>query len=329
MLKRMTLLACLLCLLTAAPALAEEKVDLEAKFQPGTYWMSNFSNIGQTIDMGGQTMKQTINMLMVMKMDVSEADAEGNRIAKLTYERIVQNMDMMGGQMKMSFDSDKPDNNSPLAMAMAPLTKATFTMTIDKDNKVAKVEGFKELLADMQKNNPQAANMLKQMEDSFSGDQLKQMVAQGTQGLPEKPVAVEDNWQQKTEMPMPQIGEIELNVDYVLEDVIEKSGRKLAEISFKGDGELKEADQENQEPMQFSKMKIDQEGRIFFDIEKGRAVRSELNQKMTMAAKAVGNNQGPAMNMTQDMRSVILHSESRMPEAEKKYLTSGKLPEMK
>ncbi len=324
MLKRMTLLV---CLLIAAPALAQDTVDLKPKFQPGTHWLTNFSNIQQTIKMGDQTMEQTINMMMVMKMDISEADAEGNRTAKLTYERIVQNMDMMGGQMKMSFDSDKPDNNSPLAMAMKPLTGAVFTMTIDKNHKITEVKGFEELVADMQKKNPQAANMLKQMEDSFSGDQLKQMIGQSAQGMPEKPVAVEESWQQKIEMPMPQIGEMELNIDYVLEDIVEKEGRKLAEITFKGKGDLKDIEKNANMPMAFSKMKIDQEGRMFFDVEKGQATRTELNQTMQMVAKAVGGNQGPAMNMAQKMQAVTLQSEKRTTDVEKKYLTTGKLPE--
>ncbi|MBS3820794.1 MAG: hypothetical protein GVY16_08835 [Planctomycetes bacterium] len=324
MLKRLALLT---CLLTTA-AFAAEKVSLKQQFQPGTYWITNLSKTDQTMNMGPQAMKQAVTQMMVMKLDVGNADAQGNRKAALSYERIVQNMDMMNGQMTMNFDSDKPDNSSPLAAAMKPLSQATFTMTIDKDDNVTDVTGFSELLGEMQKTNPQAAQMLGQMKDAFGDEQIKQMISQGTQGLPAKQVTVGETWQQKIDMPLPMIGKMALNVDYKLTDVIQHNDRKLATVTFEGKGDLKDAAATAKQPLQFSRMDIKQDGRMYFDVAKGRAVRTELNQTTEMAAQAAGGEQGIAMDISQDMQAVILETAERNTEAEKEFLATGELPTM-
>jgi hypothetical protein len=297
MLKRLLTAACL-CVLLTSPALGQDAEPktyrLAETFSPGERWMLASIMIDQTVDVtmeeASQVMDQVINQMMVMKMVISEPDENGAKTATLTYERIVQQMnlgDMTG--MKQFYDSANPDPASPLTPQMKPLTDLRFTITIDKNNKIAAVKGFDELVAKMQEKNPQAAGMLAQMKDSFGDEQIKNLFQQGMEAMPEKPLAVGQTWKQSIPLPVAMIGDVTINAEYELAEVKDVDGRQIGTINIDSSGELaKQAAAGGPGGMTFEKFDIKQEGTMTYDFQKGRLSHSEIKQTGDMGGSMMG-----------------------------------------
>lgn len=325
MLKRLLIAACL-CALLCAPALAQEAKPetyrLRETFSPGERWMLTTIMIDQTVDVeiegDAHTQEQTINQLMVMKMVIGEPDENGTKTATLTYERIVQQMDMGdAAEMKGFYDSANPKADSPLASQMQPLTKLRFTVTIDKDHQITDVKGFDELIEQMQKNNPQAAAMLAQMKENFGNEQIKTMFQQGTDALPKNPVAVGATWTQKIPLPVAMIGDVKIDAEYKLAEVGKQDGRDIARIEMESKGELaKQAAGAGPANMTFEKFDLTQTGSLVYDVEKERIARTEIKQ----AGDIGGTMTGGTLDIDQFLTLTQRISDTRDTKAEKELV---------
>lgn len=189
-----------------------DAIELKFNLQKGntyTYGMKTHFDID--MEMMGKEMKTSADMDFGFNMKVDDVDAAGNRLMSTTYDAIRFKMNAMG--MDMGYDSKNVGDTSKENIMQGMFRKIfggmlgkTFKMTMSPKGEITKVEGMKELTESMLNNMdlPEAEKeqARKQMEQSFSEDQIKQSFGQGFGFYPDKPVKVGDSWNKTLERDM-------------------------------------------------------------------------------------------------------------------------------
>jgi hypothetical protein len=119
------------------------------------------------------------------------------------------------GGTKVEYDStkDSPQGN-PLGDFFNKLKDSEFTITIDKNNKVVKVEGRDAFVNKLIGANPQMENLLKKI---LSEDALKEMAEPTFAVVPTKDVAKGNSWTRDSKIDMGPLGKYENNYKYTFE----------------------------------------------------------------------------------------------------------------
>ena len=172
------------------------KVVLKQRFLPGTYVMTAMMESSQEGTANGQPQpQQQMSQTMVMRMDVSQPDAQGVRTMEVSYQRVSQQA--AAGQMKMAFDSaGPPEQQDPnFSMFLRPLAGAKIVAKIAADDQVQSVTGLNQLWDAEAQKNPQQALMFNQMKTVMGDEAIKGVIAGGAKMLPAQPVGPGDTWQ--------------------------------------------------------------------------------------------------------------------------------------
>lgn len=210
--------------LTLALALAPaDDITLRWNLKPGdTFYSKNTTAIEMKIGVMGQAIDQKQDISAVMRYKVKSAEADG-LVIDLTY------VDM---QMKMA-GPGAPDTS---AITNA-LKGQTVTATVNKQNKVTKVDGHKKLVDNLAQGDPATKAMLSSI---ISEDAVKQMFSGLFALAPEKAVKVGDAWAQDDTMDAGGIGKITSKAKHKLAKVSGDTATidTTADMTFKaGDGE--------------------------------------------------------------------------------------------
>jgi hypothetical protein len=179
-----------------AATYAGPKVLLKQRYTPGTYVMSATMESSQEGTANGQPQpQQQMSQTMVMKMDVSQPDAQGVRTMQITFQRVAQQA--TAGQMKMAFDSAGPaDQQDPnLGAFLRPLLGAQIVVKLGADDQIQSVSGLNQLWDAAAQQNAQLAPMFNQMKSVMGDETIKGMIASASQMFPPQPVGPGDTWQ--------------------------------------------------------------------------------------------------------------------------------------
>lgn len=197
-----------------------DAIDLKFNLQKGnsyTYGMKTHFDID--MEMMGKEMKTSADMDFGFNMKVDDVDANGNRLISSTYDAIRFKMSAMG--MDMGYDSKNVGDTSKENVMQGMFRKIfgsmvgkTFKMTMSPKGEITRVEGMKELtesmLNSMDLPEAEKEQARKQMEQSFSEDQIKQSFGQGFGFYPDKPVKVGDSWNKNL---VKDISNMKMNID--------------------------------------------------------------------------------------------------------------------
>ena len=291
------LAACSMCL--AAVAQAEEPVKFRYKMNKDEKLIyETLSSLDQTQTVNGMDFKNEIKNREVSVHTLLEVGEDGNFKEQAQNKRLVTSMKISTfGQYK--FDSKSSDNEtgSRLGGALTPLFETlsgSFSTFVQSPRgTVLKVEGFSELLADVLKDNPLAAQFA-------SGASDKGMIANYNQlviHFPEKAIKPGDTWKDPFEMDLPNVGKIKSETTYRYVGAGKVNGRKTAkftsttEISVDVDIKMGQAD------VTGSISSTESSGTIHFDLEKGRIV--SLTSTMKMEGDLTVDVNGMTINVTQ------------------------------
>jgi hypothetical protein len=148
-------------------------------------------------------------------------------VVKQKIEALRLDMDMGGS--KISYDSARPDVNSPLFEFFNALVGAELTLTISPRKKVTKVEGREALLAKFVKANPA---LKATFETLLSESALKEMANPLFAPLPGKSVQKGERWAELSKLEMGPLGTYATTSQYVFEGP-DKKDRKLVMVAVK------------------------------------------------------------------------------------------------
>ncbi|MFT5469188.1 MAG: hypothetical protein ACI8UO_004303 [Verrucomicrobiales bacterium] len=169
-------------------------------------------------------------MVVKMKMEMSATCVAGAEAGqkKVTSKATHVQMDMNGGGIEMSFDSDEEGSeNTMLGQQLGPIMQMDFAMILDKDDKVVEVEGLEDLQG-------AAGGQL------FTPEQFKDMVNPAMRlGIPPAGVAIGEEWESNFDMDLgAQVGKMkmEFDVKYVRDEEVD--GKQCAVLEFTADMEM-------------------------------------------------------------------------------------------
>jgi len=134
----------------------------------------------------------------------------------------------------ISYDSSKPDGgvtagNPTLTQFFKALVGAKFTVILDKNQKVEKVEGKEKFIQDLGAGSPQMDNLLKKI---MTDDALKQMCDPSFGLTPDSPKKVGDTWKKESNLDLGPIGSyaVSYNFKYVEPSAEDKKDEKKKDL---------------------------------------------------------------------------------------------------
>lgn len=183
MFARPFLTAAFAALVLASPAWAQ--VTLTRKLPEATEYTSKVNvKTDQKLLLGGQNLGTSANNVAEIKTTIGKRDDQGQLPVTVATELKSVELTLPGG-VKLKFDPAKPDDlgdaaGNPIAEILRDRLKAsiktTFTFTLDKDNKVLKVEGVNPALG-------------------ASEEDVKQNFAEQMKPLADKAIKKGDTWE--------------------------------------------------------------------------------------------------------------------------------------
>src|SRR4051812_8121981 len=188
-------LAASLALALGIASAAQAQVKLEIKDREGTLTTRSTAKTHQVLTIAGMDIETSSSIATTTTSSVGKPEADGTVRVKETISDVKANL-ALPGDMKVSFDSDKPDAKSDNAdlQGLIDLWRSmkgvTFTVVVGPDHKVRDVEGnFDAIIAKAQGQFADAAK------ERLSKEAMKREAAEGRDVLPDKPVNKGDRWQ--------------------------------------------------------------------------------------------------------------------------------------
>jgi uncharacterized protein DUF6263 len=276
MLHRLLAALTLLLAILPAPAQDAKSVSLILQFPAGrSDRMVTTQDLRQTLT--SDALPAPINQVQKQTMETVLRVGEGRSI-DVTFERIRSSDNFRGAEVTYDSDKDK-DSEDPSARVLNALIGAKLQMRFGADSKVEQFSGMNDVLDQLAKKHPAQAAMIGQLKQGLGDDAYKEMMTGFLSGfLPGKPVSPGDTWSATQSQKLAGLGSIQLKLNYKLDAVEERDGRKLAKISFDGKGTL-----EGNFGLKGAQIKADdveQKGVIYFDLDRGWLADQKYDQTM-------------------------------------------------
>lgn len=304
-----------LLLLTGGMVRAQEEMTFRYKpAQKEKPLYKTTVSMEQTQSIGDQKIKTTMTQTSVNRWTFEKTDKQGN----LQYRTETQQMQVKlkidpVGEYEFDSKAGELEGGSVLSEALNPiydrLATAALTVTISPKGEVTAVSGHKELIGELLKDNPFAA----QIAGGATDDAAKINIADQFISFGDKPVKPGDSWESEFEVDMQGIGKSKgkriytyVGPDKVGETATAKFTGKL-ELSIDIDINA------NGSKINGSLSVNDSDGTIQFDPEKGRVV--SMNSKYTIGGdySIMTNNvnQNISSTQTQTVKRMLLE---KLPE---------------
>ncbi len=220
-----------------APVRAEEPVLLKYKVAKGeTLHYKNVQTMkqAQSLTVNGMTIKQDNSMKQeaILTRVADEVGSDGKVTFRIKADRrkVAAEFGALG---KFEFDSKSTerDTGSQIGGSLTPvlerLTGSEYQVIVNPQGKVSEVKGYAELIADLLKDNPLAAQFL-------GGDNA--IAVLGEQDafvmLSDKAVSAGDQWEVPFEAELAKLGKIKGKTTYTYEGPDTVGSRKTVRIAF-------------------------------------------------------------------------------------------------
>ncbi len=298
----------------SASPLCAQTVEIKPRWQVGKKFFQTMQmDQASTMSFGEQKMEQKVGTTMDTTMTVRAHENGKDKRVAVKYERIAMSMNMAGQEMK--YDSATPADaaSDPLGIgkSFGAFLGKEIKMVVDEKDEVVEVENLDAMMKELAASNPMAG-ALGQM---FNKDAMKNMMRQGTlYASPGKPVKAGDSWPFQFAMPLPAVGNVDLDGTYTLKSIGDHAGVKCAEIAVMGKlgmnvGDAK-ADPAN--PLSQMGLKVDGgkvAGTLWFDPALGICRDVKMTQEMNMK---MNNPQKPGESMEIPMKQTITQTVTKV-----------------
>ncbi len=278
MLLRSILPGLSLVIASLLPLTAHSQDDLRWKFQSGeTLKYQVMQNMQTEMMVGGQKINTNMQQSMDMAWKVSGVTEQGDAEIAQTVDRV--QMKMEGGPFgSLQFDTtstEVPSNAIVKAMAdvFRKIIGQEFKVTMKSTGKVQNVKVPEQLLTALSTTGAGSA---------LNEDTLKQMMEQSSVLLPAEPVTTGQMWESSQQIQLP-FGEMKVSSKMTYEGRDPATG--MARIAMKPS--ISVTPKEGS-PLQMTMKKSDGMGRVLFDPQRGRIVRSDLELTLEMQVTQQG-----------------------------------------
>lgn len=279
-------------LFTFSTVQAKSKILLRLNVQKGSTYEMNLtssSNIDQ--EMMGQQMK--IDQKMDMTFSYLVTDVLPNKNFQIEYSIMQMKMDMNINGQTMSFDSQKPDENSPMSSVLKSLNSVKVRFEMTPTGHVENVQGLDEFAKQISGNRQVAQTM-----QMFSNQEnFASFVGQNFIYFPENEIKKGDKWTALFKLPA--LMNLSTTMNFEATEIT-KSAVNLNVTS--------EVNMES--PIEQSGMKMDmkmtgtQTGTMIVDSKDGWMRTSDLNQKFDMHIKMKNPQSGEDMEIPMTVNSI-------------------------
>ncbi len=263
-----------LALVATLPLAAQDKVNLAWKLEKDkTFYQEMTTKADQSMKVMGQDVTQKQTQTFYFGFTPVSQDTNGNWTIKQKIEGVKITIEINNNPV--SYDSTNPTAaNNALSEFFKQLVGAEFTLTIDKNMKVQKVEGRDEFIKKLGGANAQMEPLLKKI---LNDDALKQMADPTFGVLPGKEIEKGGKWDRKSEMMLGPIGGYVSSFNYTYAGKDEKDAN-LAIIKCESKLEYKLPQEGEGLPFKIKSANLKSEnagGTIKFDLAKGRIAESD------------------------------------------------------
>jgi hypothetical protein len=211
----------LLALFATAAPLPEDGA-FRWKFEKGmTFYQEMTTEADQQMKVMGQNVAQKQKQTFTFRWDVLKQEG-ANWVLRQRCEGVKMAIDSGGN--KSTYDSTQPGNaNNPLADFFKELVGSEFTVTLDRNMRVTKVDGRKQWLQKLAAANPQMKPLLEQVFSEEAMKQmaeslLKQMAEPLFSALPPRPLEKGESWVQVHRTDMGPGGMYQMTYEYLFQD---------------------------------------------------------------------------------------------------------------
>ena len=210
-----------------APALAQDASNLNWKFKEGqTFYQEMKTVTSQTMKVMGSDITQKQEQTFYFSWTPVKKDGD-NWVIKQKIEGVKMKIEI-GGQ-PIEYDSTKEgQTSSALGDFFKALVGSEFTLTLNKDFKVTKIEGRDDFVKKLGQANPQMEALLKQI---LNEDALKEMADPTFAAVPPAPKKAGESWERASKLDMGPIGRYENTYKYTYEGK-DKTNAKLEKIKI-------------------------------------------------------------------------------------------------
>lgn len=273
----------LAALWTASDAVGEE-VQLRLKLHVGDILVYKASS-------SNKSPMSTEETTQVQKMKVKSVEGDVATVEMVFTKIKAKSVNMMGTS---EYDSEKDKEATDTFQSIyKAMVNKPFTVKIDTRGKVLQIEGWSgiadEIVGVVKKsmgNDPRGAAGLKTVKDQFGEEAMAKRLAQAFLVFPKEAVPQGGQWMQKSEIPFPMLGDLELKQTNTLDSI---AGDDVT-MKFSGTLKLKKKEADPNEDPQMAQMrqmmqvkggKVD--GTLNFDRARGLVKKQTRKQTMTMA----------------------------------------------
>jgi hypothetical protein len=263
-----------------APAPIDRGVRLEWRFLADKpFYQKTITETSQKMIVGGNDIAMTQKQTFLSRWVPVRQLPDRSWVVKHTIQSVQVDIELAGN--KITFDSSKAGDDSPLSGFFKALVGAELTLTISPRKKVTKVEGREALL---QKINKANAPLKPMMEGILSESFLKQLADPLFAVLPGKTVKKGERWAEESKMDLGGAGSYAILSSYVFEGP-DSSDKNLGRIAVTQKLTYAAAGPGAGGALPFKVVSTDFKksegtGTVWVNLKKGRIERSVLAQQL-------------------------------------------------
>jgi len=300
----------LFVLALSASGQAGDKADLKWKFEKNkSFFQELTTDTTQDMTVMGTPVKQSQKQTFYFKWTPVEQNDKKEWVIK--QQIIGVKMEIQIGGSTIKYDSTNPAGaNNPLADFFKALVGTEFTLTLNSEMKVVKLEGRKEFLDKLVAANQQMKGLLEQI---LSEDALKQMADPTFAAIPNKEVKKDETWTYPSKLNLGPIGSYDTKYEYKYVGK-EKDDDKIAvTATLKYEKPGAEAAQGGL-PFRIKEAKLDSKsatGTILFDPKLGQIKSSDMKVQLEGSLDIEIGGQSTKVDLKQTQTTTVkLHEKS-------------------
>jgi hypothetical protein len=210
-----------LILVPAAPAPLDPGARMAWKFEKGRpFYQKMVTQTDQTMKVGGTEVKQAQKQTLVCRWVPLKQLPDRSWVIQMKIHAVAMDLDIGGN--KISYDSSGPRADNPLSEFFSSLLGSEFTVTVNRNHRVTRVEGGRAFIDKLGKANPQVGQLLQQI---LSEDAFKEMAEPVFAYLPNRAVKKGAKWAEERSLSMGPMGTFATLSQYTYEGPALKGAR--------------------------------------------------------------------------------------------------------
>jgi hypothetical protein len=269
----------------AASAGESQPVSLRVKWPVGgryTHRIEMNADSQTTMPQSPKPMAQKVNMNQEYTVTVLGERPKGGRELELEFDATEIDVTMNGKpvlNLDTKAEAGPAETKNAAISGFRQLVGTKIKILTDESNRVEKVEGMQEFAAKASAgSNPQGRAM---MQGVFNEDYFKQLV-DFQRGLPPGPVKPGDTWPVKTDLTVPVMGALTMDLNYTFKGWEPRDKRNCAALEFTGTMTSKGGASAGATGMSMKLESGKLSGKSWFDPDLGHPIETMLDQDMLM-----------------------------------------------